>query len=98
VAEHFAANTPVRESFDVDAANVAVGQSKANALQCASCHLPGYAGKDSVPRMAGLHPQYAAGQIRSFAAGSRLHPRIDGRSGISQDDAEALGQYFAQVR
>ena len=48
--------------------------------------------------LAGLHPQYAAGQIRAFTEGSRQHPRIDGKSDISPDDAEALGQYFAQVR
>jgi cytochrome c553 len=98
VAAHFAANEPVRESFDVDAKKVAAGRSKADSLQCASCHQPSYAGKADVPRLAGLHPQYAAGQIRAFTAGSRQHPRIDGNSGISQDDAESLGQYFAQVR
>lgn len=98
VADHFSANEPARESFVVDATKVAAGQSKAESLQCASCHRPGYTGKGSVPRLAGLHPQYAAGQIRAFTAGSRQHPRIDSKSGISQDDAEALGQYFAQVR
>jgi len=98
VADHFSANPPVREFFDVDANKVAAGQSKAQALQCASCHQPDFAGKDSVPRLAGLQPQYAAGQIRAFTAGSRQHPRIDGKSGISQGDAESLGQYLAQVR
>jgi cytochrome c553 len=98
VAAHFAARGPVRESFDVDARKVAAGQAKAESLQCASCHQPSYRGKEDVPRLAGLHPQYAAGQIRAFIAGSRQHPRIDGKRGISQDDAEALGQYFAQVQ
>ena len=77
---------------------VAGGPSTAESLQCASCHQPTYAGKGDVPRLAGLHPQYSAAQIRAFTAGSRQHPRIDARSGISQDDAEALGQYFAHVR
>lgn len=97
VADHFASNAPSRESFPVDAAKVAAGQAKADALQCASCHQPTYSGKESAPRLAGLHPQYAAGQLRGFVAGTRQHPRIDGRSSISADDAEALGQYFAQL-
>lgn len=98
VADHFAANPRLRESFDLDAKKVAAGQSKAEALLCATCHQPGFAGKGVVPRLAGLQPQYAAGQIRAFTGGSRHHPRIDGKSGISGDDAEALGQYFAQVQ
>lgn len=98
VADHFAANPPVREAFVVDATKAAAGRLKAESLQCASCHQPGYAGRGNVPRLAGLQPQYAAAQIRAFTAGGRQHPRIDGRSGVSQDDAEALGQYFAQTR
>jgi cytochrome c553 len=98
VADHFASNAPVREVFDVDARKVAVGESKANTLQCAACHLATYAGKESAPRLAGLQPQYAGGQIRAFIAGARQHPRIDGTSQLSADDAEALGHYFAQVR
>lgn len=98
VADHFSANAPVRESFDLDARKVAAGQAAAQARQCASCHQADYTGKDDVPRLAGMQPQYAAGQIRAFTAGGRQHPRIDASSGISQDEAEALGQYFAQVR
>lgn len=98
VADHFAGNPPVRELFPVDREKVASGRSIAESRQCDSCHKPRFDGKDGVPRLAGLHPQYAAGQIRAFAAGSRGHPRIDGRSGISAEDAEALGQYFAQVQ
>lgn len=98
VADYFSANAPVREEFKVDAAKVAAGKAKADALKCASCHLPTYAGKDAVPRLAGLHPEYAAGQLRAFTAGTRKHPRIDASTGITQDDSTALGQYFAQAK
>lgn len=98
VADHFSANAPVRETFNVEPQQVAAGRAKADALGCASCHREDYTGQGGVARLAGLRPPYAAGQIRAFAAGARKHPLIDANSGISPADAEALGQYFAQVR
>jgi len=58
VAQHFASRPRVRESFEVDARKVALGEAKAQALMCATCHLPNYAGRESAPRLAGLQPQY----------------------------------------
>jgi cytochrome c553 len=97
VADHFAANAPAHETFEVDAKKAAAGQSKAEMFRCASCHQLSYTGKDSVPRLAGLHPQYSSGQIRAFIAGTRRHPEIDANSTISPEDAEALSAYFAQL-
>jgi cytochrome c553 len=97
IARHFASRARVREPFPLDPGKVAVGQARAQALMCATCHQPDYAGRESAPRLAGLHPLYNAAQIAAFASGKRPHPRIDTASGISTDDAEALAQYFAQI-
>ena len=96
-AAHFASRARVRERFEVDAAKVAHGQSRAQALMCGSCHQPDYSGREGAPRLAGLQPQYAAAQIGAFATGARSHPRIDSTSRLSAEDAEALAQYFAQI-
>ncbi|HKZ07271.1 MAG TPA: hypothetical protein VJU81_17535 [Methylomirabilota bacterium] len=97
MAAYFAARARIRERFELDAGKVALGQSRAQALMCATCHQPDYSGRETAARLAGLQPQYAAAQIAAFASGQRPHPRIDRASGLSREDAEALAQYFAQI-
>lgn len=97
IADYFASRKPVRGSFQLDAAKIARGKSKADELKCAACHMPDFSGKKEVPRLAGIDPGYVAPQLVAFAGGKRHHPRVDGMSGISGDNAEDLAHYFAQL-
>ena len=97
IADYFASQKPVRVSFPLDATTVSRGKSKAEALKCASCHMPGYSGNKEVPRLAGLEPRYIAPQLVAFAGGKRAHPPADGMRDLSAADAVDLAQYFAQL-
>jgi cytochrome c553 len=97
IADYFASQKPVRVSFPLDATTVSRGKSKAEALKCATCHMPDYSGKKDIPRLAGLEPRYIAPQLVAFAGGKRAHPPADGMRDLSAANAEDLAQYLAQL-
>jgi cytochrome c553 len=97
IADFFASQKPVRAPFKLDPERVALGRSKATDLDCGRCHRPDYSGEKEVPRLAGLDPRYGSRQIIDFVSRKRRHPRLNGMSHISSDDAESLAQFFAQL-
>lgn len=96
IAEYFSSRPIVREVFSLDSEKVARGKSRAEALDCASCHMADFSGKKEVPSLVAIDPSYITSQIEAFSAGRRSHPLINISSGISSNDAEDLAQYFAQ--
>lgn len=97
IIEYFSSQPPLKVGFRLDPARVAVGKAASERRGCARCHQADYSGKGEVPRLAGMDPDYSAGQIEAFTRGERAHPEIGAQSGIPADEAVALGQYFAQV-
>jgi cytochrome c553 len=55
-------------------------------------------GKKEVPRLAGLDPRYLVLQIVEINLSRRPHPPVAAPGVISEEDAENLGQYFAQLQ
>jgi cytochrome c553 len=97
IADYFTSRAPVRGSYQLDTEKVARGKSKADSLECATCHMSSFSGRKEAARLAGADPGYVALQIIAFTEGTRSHPWIDVTSGISGNDAEDLAQYFAQL-
>jgi cytochrome c553 len=97
LAAYFSSRRPIKGNYRVDPAKVSQGKAIAAASNCGECHQSDYPSKSSVPRLAGMHPRYAANEIIAFTRGERPHPKIGRGSTISYNDAIALGQYFAQV-
>lgn len=100
IAAYFAARKPPRITFSLDPARVALGRQRAVELRCADCHLPDYAGKDDVPRLAGQVPGYTTEQLNRFQSGKRMHDKgaVPGAlRDLTEQDAENLGQYFASI-
>jgi cytochrome c553 len=98
MAAFFAARPPRRGEYPVEPAKVAQGKALAASLRCAECHKTDYPVQDNTPRLAGMHPRYAANEIIAFTRGQRPHPRIGRDSAIGYNDAIALGQYFSQLQ
>jgi cytochrome c553 len=96
IADYFSTQKPLRESFRLDAERIARGKSKAATLNCASCHMADFSGKNESPRLAGIVPQYLSSQLVAIAAGKRSHPVVDGLKDISAEVAEDLAHFFAQ--
>lgn len=100
MAKHFAALPLKPAPGPRDAARFARGQQVADGNRCASCHLPGYAGREQMPRLAGQREDYLLHSMRQF-----LNGQATGRDtimaaslrGLSDADLQAMAHYFAQL-
>ena len=95
ISAWFAAQPLPAHGQPVDAAMAAAGEAKAKALECASCHGAGFAGKDAVPRLAGQQPVYLRYALEEFAAGRRPHP---GGMKADRADFESIAHYFGSLK
>jgi cytochrome c553 len=67
IAGWFAAQKPVPAAGgSVDAAMFKRGQELANRSHCGSCHLPDYAGRQQIPRLAGQHEAFLLQAMKEF--------------------------------
>ena len=65
---------------------------------CGTCHLPGYAGRDHVPRLAGEREDYLLQSLRDFAAGRTLGRdtlMTNALLGLNDADFEDLAHHMA---
>jgi cytochrome c553 len=76
------------------------GRTIASERRCDSCHLPGYPGRDQIPRLAGQREDYLYVSMRSF----RDDPRPGGDTimnaelrGLADADLRALAHYLANL-
>jgi len=97
IADYFSSREVIRETFSLDSVKINRGESKAEELKCASCHMADFSGDKEVPSLVAMDPNYVMNQLIAFQAGNRLHPLIDASTGILESDTEDLGQYFAQL-
>lgn len=100
MAKHFAGQPLKPQPGPRDAARFARGEQVANGNRCASCHLPNYAGREQMPRLAGQREDYLLHSMRQF-----LNGQATGRDtimaaslrGLSDADLQAMAHYFAQL-
>ncbi len=69
LAAHYAALPMKPERAARDATRAARGLAVSQRALCASCHLPGYVGREQIPRLAGQREDYLLQSLRDFAAG-----------------------------
>lgn len=71
MAAYFSAQKPVPAATGApDAARYRRGQELAAKALCGSCHLPDYAGRQQIPRLAGQHEAFLLQSMKQF----RDHP------------------------
>jgi cytochrome c553 len=100
MARHFAGLPLQPQPGPRDAARFARGEQVANGNRCASCHLPNYAGREQMPRLAGQREDYLLHSMRQF-----LNGQATGRDtimaaslrGLSDADLQAMAHYLAQL-
>lgn len=101
LAAYYAAQTPVRPpAVSDDPERIAAGKRAAEIHHCASCHAPGFVGREYVPRLTGLHYEYLLKQLRGFKAQTRAE--LDGSmttaaQPLSEQDIENLAHYIANL-
>jgi len=100
MAKHFAGQPLKPQPGPRDAARFARGEQVANGNRCASCHLPNYAGREQMPRLAGQREDYLLHSMRQFLSGQATgRDTIMAASlrGLSDADLQAMAHYFAQL-
>ena len=100
MASHFAAAPLKPAPRPKDAALYARGQAVADANRCASCHLPSYAGREQMPRLAGQREDYLLHSMRQFVANQavgRDSNMAASLHGMADTDLQALAHYLARV-
>ena len=98
LARHFAAQ-PVRPTrVPIDTARAGRGAAISKRALCGTCHLPNYAGRDQMPRLANQREDYLLATLRLFRSG--VTPGRDtimsaALHGLSDADLVDLAHYFA---
>lgn len=98
LARAIAALPPERSDETVDPALAARGAKLAEALRCASCHLPNLHGQEQMPRLAGQRIDYMAAAMKAYRDSAR--PGADPMMsnvvvGLGDADIEALAHFAA---
>nr|WP_245216919.1 c-type cytochrome [Neoroseomonas nitratireducens] len=82
-----------------DAALFAAGQAIAGPRNCGVCHLPGYSGREQMPRLAAQREEYLARAMREYRDGQRVgvDSQMNGAVfGLSDAELDALAHYLSQ--
>ena len=97
LAEYFAKQQPLPQTFKVDPEKAKLGRAKADETLCSMCHLGGFAGQNEIPRVAGQHYAYIVKQLSDFKARKRTNDAgnmTSVASTLSDKDIENLAQYL----
>lgn len=100
LSRHYAALPLKPERPPREAQRAARGAALSQRALCGSCHLPGYEGREQIPRLAGQREDYLLKSMRDFAAG-----RTGGRDtlmsnallGLTDADLQDLAHHLATV-
>lgn len=102
LAEHYAKLPPAPPATGTpDPALDARGRELTASHRCGSCHLPDYAGRDQMPRIAGQREDYLFKALRDYKSGARAG---DGAQmaevvyALSDDDLKALAHHIAHFK
>lgn len=98
LAKYFSEQKVQHQAAAVDPSKVARGAALSKRGQCGSCHLPDYAGREQMPRLAGQREDFLLSSMKEFRDG-----RATGRDtimvatlrGMSDAELTDLAHYFA---
>lgn len=100
IAQHFSIQKLSASRAPKDVALYARGEKIAKDLLCGTCHLPNYAGRDQMPRLAGQHESYLLNTMKKFRNNQAVgRDTIMAASlyGVHEDDLRAMAHYFSQL-
>jgi cytochrome c553 len=101
LAEHYARLAPEPGREPVDPALVARGKALAAELRCGTCHLPGYEGREQMPRLASQRVDYLIQSLTAYREGTRsgIDTSMNGvMYEVSDRDICALAHHAASIR
>lgn len=101
LAAHFAALPPgpPPDRGEADAAKAREGEALAAKLNCGVCHLPTYAGRAQIPRVAGQREDYLVHALTQYRDGTRRGSDTNMNAvmyGVTDAQIAALAHHLAQ--
>jgi cytochrome c553 len=101
LAAHFAALPPgpAPDRGEADAARAREGEALSRRLNCGVCHLPTYAGRAQIPRLAGQREDYLIHALTQYRDGTRRGSDTNMNAvmyGVTDAQIAALAHYLAQ--
>ncbi len=101
MANYFSAQTPIRVALPVNSVTHQRGKDTAQKMLCGTCHLPDYAGRQQIPRLAGQQEEFLIFSMKQF----RDHPGL-GRDtimaaslhGLKDGDLADLAHFLANFK
>ncbi len=100
LARHFSAQKATVHSTQADKALAERGLGLARSMHCGQCHLPDYAGRAQMPRLAGQREEYLAHAMAGYRDGTRTGADTTMSEvlyGISDADIRALAHYLSRM-
>ena len=99
LAEYFSQQRWPSLTFELDPAKVSAGEAATNSGECSQCHLGGYNGASSVPRLAGQQLEYLRKTMLDFRSKTRNNqPAMSSLMAVfSEEDIDNLAQYLASL-
>ena len=100
LSKHFAKLEPKRSDEPVDPGLAKRGAVIAEARRCRSCHAPGLAGQDQIPRLAKQRIDYLISSMKSYRDSTRSGADTAMSApvaGMSDADIAALAHYAASL-
>jgi cytochrome c553 len=101
LSAHYAQLVPQPSDEPVDQALAAQGAQLAQKLYCGTCHLPSYAGREQMPRLARQRLDYLIESLTAYREGKRSGIDTSMNAvmyGASDQDIRALANYLATIR
>jgi cytochrome c553 len=101
LAAYYAGLRPQPDLTPRDAAKHAQGAALATRLYCANCHLPSYAGREQMPRLASQREDYLRHALKQYRDNERVGSDTSMNAamyGVSDSDIAALAHYVSQPR
>jgi cytochrome c553 len=101
LSAHFARLPPAPppDRGPADPARIAEGQRLSAAMNCGTCHLPTYAGRANIPRIAGQREDFLARTLRDYRDNIRVgaDTQMNGAMyGVTDAQIAALAHFMAQ--
>ena len=101
LAAHFAALPPGSppDRGEADAARAREGAAMSQKMNCGVCHLPTYAGRAQIPRLAGQREEYLVHALTQYRDGTRRGSDTNMNAvmyGVSDAQIAVLAHYLAQ--
>jgi cytochrome c553 len=99
LAEYFSQQRWPSLTFQLEPAKIAAGEASANSGECSGCHLGGYNGTSSVPRLAGQQVTYLQKTMLEFRSKTRNNqPAMSAlMEAFSEEDIAGLAHYMASL-